>query len=149
MTIAGASATMRFDSVVQAEQHAHGDRARDQRIAVVARHAHGIARQELRLHVARDEEIAAQLVHEREPVPRERHVQLDLERGRGEHHAADARRVVVHPRGGEHGADALRDDGEILHREAVRVADVIGEGLQVADQRGTPGASPRGPGERP
>ena len=73
-----------------------------------------VVREELRLDVAVDEESAAQLVHQPEPGARERHVELDLEGRRGEHDAADPRRVVVHPGRDQHGADALRDDGDVL-----------------------------------
>jgi hypothetical protein len=122
-------------NVVEAEQHANRNRARDERIGIVACDPVRIAGQELRLHVARDEEVAAQLVHQRKSLACERDVQLDLERRRGEHHAAQSRRVIVDPRRDQHGAHALRDDAEIFGSETVRGSNVVDERLHVAHRR--------------
>ena len=71
--------------VVQAKQHVDRDRARDQRVVVVRRLAHGVARQQLRLDVAIDEEVATQPVHQGQSRARKGHVELDAECRRGEH----------------------------------------------------------------
>ena len=41
----------------------------------------------------------------------------------------------MRPRRDEHGADALRDDGDRLRREAVARSDVVDERLHVAHRR--------------
>jgi hypothetical protein len=89
-------------------------------------------REELRLHVAVDEEQAAQLVHQPEPGARERHVELHLEGRRGQREAAHLGGVVVRPGGDQHRAHALRDDVDVLLGHAVGAADVMHEGLHVA-----------------
>ena len=122
--------------VVQVEQHVDRDRPRDQRIGHVARDALGVVREEFRLHVAVHVEQPAQLVHQPQAGPRERHVELDVERRRRDRQAADRRRVIVRPGRREHRADALADDGDILDRDAMCVADMLDEGLQVAHRRG-------------
>ncbi len=121
--------------VVEAEQDVDGNGARQQRIGVVGRDALRIVRQELRLDVARDEEIAAERPHQAQARQRERHVELHLERRRGEDEAADARGVVVSPRRDDDRADTLRDDGDRLGREAVARSDVVDERLHIAHRR--------------
>src|SRR5579862_9220358 len=64
----------------------------------------------------------------------ERDVELDSERGRAEHQGPDGGRVVVHPGTGQDAADAIRDDRHILDGDAVRVADVTHEGVDIADE---------------
>ncbi len=121
--------------LVQAQQHAHRDRPGDQRIGSVAFHPRRIVGQPLRLDVAVDEEVAAQLLHQGQASARERHVQLHLERRRSHDQRAQARRVVVHPGGGHHGAHALRDHHDVLHRDAVLGTDVGDEAVQITYQR--------------
>src|SRR5258705_230004 len=96
-------------------QQVDGNRARDQRIGVEGLDTLGVVREESRLHVRVHEEVAAQLVHDLQAGARERHIEFDAEGRRGEHHAADARRVVVGPRGGQHRADALCHYGDVFY----------------------------------
>jgi hypothetical protein len=117
---------------LQAEQDVDRNRSRQKRVGIVTRDARRIVRQELRLDVARDEEVADELAHQAQPRQRERDVELHPERRRGEDHAADRRRVVMDPGGDEHGANALRHDADVLRREAVLCGDVVDEGLHVA-----------------
>src|SRR5207248_11550329 len=92
--------------------------------------------QELRLDVAVDEEMAADLLHQRKSGAREGDVELHLEGGRGQHHATDSRCVVVNPRCNQHRADTLGDDGDIFDREPMLTCDVIDERLHVLNRRG-------------
>ncbi|KAG1247514.1 hypothetical protein G6F68_014166 [Rhizopus microsporus] len=121
--------------LVQAQQHAHRDRPGDQRIGAVALHPRRVVGQPLRLDVAVDEEVAAQLLHQRQARASERHVQLHLERRRGHHQRAQARRIVMHPGGSDHGAHALRDHHDVFHRDAVLGTDMGDEAVQIAHQR--------------
>jgi len=91
--------------------------------------------QPLRLDVAVDEEVATQLLHQGQARPRERHVQLHLERRRGHDQRAQAWRVVVHPGRGDHRPYALRDHHDVFHRNAVLGADVGDETVQITHQR--------------
>ena len=118
--------------LLQSQQDVDRDRARDQRIGVVRSGSVGVAREKPRLDVARDEKVAAKRSHEPQPRQRERNVELHLERGRSEHHAANRRCVVVDPGGRDDGADALRDDGDRIRCEAVMLADMGDERLHVA-----------------
>ena len=118
--------------LVEGEQDVHRDRPRDLRVAVVGRLARRIVGQELRLDVAVDEEIAAQRAQQAQTGAGEGDVELDLERRRGEHQAAHARRVVVGPGADQHGTDALRQHRHVALGHAPGVADVFDEGLHVA-----------------
>jgi hypothetical protein len=70
--------------LLQTEEDVDRDPLRQQRIGVVARDAARIARQEARLHIARDECVSAKFAQELEPRQRERHVELHAERRGGE-----------------------------------------------------------------
>ena len=52
----------------------------------------------------------------------------------------------MHPGGGDHGAHALGDDGEVLFFDAVSGADMVAEGLHVAGAGGEAGAVTAGAG---
>ncbi len=132
--------------VVESEQNVDRDGSRDQRIGIVARDSHRIVCQEAGLDVTVDEEVAAQLVEQGETGSRERNVELDLEGRGGEHHAANVRRVVVHPGGDEHRTYALRDDADILDRNPMPIDDMVDERLYIAHrarERGTETAHAR------
>ena len=118
--------------LVEAEQDVDRDRARDQRIGAVGGDALGIVGEELRLDVGIDEEMPAPFVLELEAGARERHVELDLEGRRGEHHGADPGRVVVRPDRHQHGADALRHHRHLLDRDAVARRDVLSTKLSTS-----------------
>ena len=66
---------------VEREQDVHRYRPRDQRIGVVACDPRRVVGQELRLDVAVDEEMAADLSHQRKSGAREGDVELHLEGG--------------------------------------------------------------------
>ena len=121
--------------LVEAEQDIDRDRPRDQRVGIVGGDARRIVGEEFRLHVGIDEEVAAQLLHQLQPAPRERHVELHLEGGRGEHHGAQLRRVIVRPGRHQHRADALRHDRHVLDFDAVGDRDMVDEALHVAHRR--------------
>ncbi len=126
--------------LIEVQQDIDGNRARDQRVLLVAGDAPGIVRQEPGLDVAVDEELAAQPVHQFQARTRQRHVELDLEGRRRQHQAADPRRVIVHPGCGQDRAHALRHHRDALHRNAVDGGDMVDEGLDVAHRGGQAGA---------
>jgi len=120
---------------LQPEQDVDGNRPRQQRIGFVACDARRIVRQEFGLDVARHEKIARESAHQTQSREREWNVELHAKRRRGEHHPANARRVIVDPRRDEYSAHALRDDADVLGRDAVFRADVVDERLHVAHRR--------------
>ena len=119
--------------------------------AFVGTDALRIVRQELRLDVGIDEEIAAQLVLAAESRARERYVELDLEGRRGEHQAAHAAARSRAPRSATSTAPTLcAEHRDVLDGDAVLRADVADEGVDVLDRGArSSGLSPRSPGERP
>ena len=136
--------------LVEPEQDVDRDRPRDQRIGIVGGDARGIVGQEFRLDVGIDEEIAAQLLHQRQAGPRERHVELHLEGGRGEHHGAELRRVIVHP--GRRPAPRRRSARRPpCPRLRCRGRPRCGRrsSARRAPTRRSSGVKPRSPGERP
>ncbi len=125
---------------IQPEQDVDCDRTGDERIGLVRGDALRVVRQELRFHVAVDEELAPQLVQQRKPGARKRYVQLDLEGGRSQHRAANLGGIVVQPGCCEDCPDALRNNRYVPDRDAVRRDDVIDERLDVAHRRAERGA---------
>ena len=119
--------------------------------AVVARDARRVVRQELRLDVARDEEVAAQRVHAASgPARANGTYSLTLNAGDASTMAADARRVVVHPRGHQHRADALRDARRCPRPRCRAAAPMWSTNVCTSrTERRSSGESPRAPGERP
>jgi hypothetical protein len=143
----GDGARVRDDAVrrvVEREEDVDRDGPRDQRIGVEGLDPLGIVREEPRFDVRVDEEVAAQLVHDPQPAARKRDVELDLEGRRGEHQAANGRRVVVRPRRGQDGADALRDHRDVALGDPVRGLDVLDERVDIAHRRARLGL-PRAP----
>jgi hypothetical protein len=98
--------------------------------------------QPLRLDVAVDEEVATQLLQQGQSRPCERHVQLDLERWRGQHQRTQPRGVIVHPGRRNDRAHTLCDHHDVLHRDAMLAADVGDEAVQVTHQGVKPGGIP-------
>ena len=133
-------------SVVQAQQHVGRDRAGDQRVGVITCDAAGIVRQKLGLDIAVDEEVAAQRAHQLDAGPSKGNVELDLERRRSQRHAADGRRVVVHPGRNQHRPDALRHHMRIGRQDAMLRVQVRHESLDVANGGAKAGAEPPHPG---
>ncbi|EHM49758.1 hypothetical protein HMPREF9080_02949 [Cardiobacterium valvarum F0432] len=131
-----------ISGVVEAEQDAHRDGADDQRVAVEIVLPRLVVGEVMRLDVAVDEEVAAQLVEQAQAAARERNIKLDLERGRSEHGAAHRRGIVVQPGGDLHRADTLRDDGDIFQPDAVFALNVLHEILNIGDGAGDAGRIP-------
>ena len=94
--------------LIQTEQHAHRNRACNLRVGVVSCGTFLVVREHAGLHIARDEEVATQLAHQRQARPCEWNVELDVERRRRHAQRTNSGRVVMHPSGGEHRAHALR-----------------------------------------
>jgi hypothetical protein len=92
-------------------------------------------RQGATFDIGSDIEVAHQLVPNIQPQARERHIQFHLERRHHEHQAADGRRIIVGPGGRHHRTQALRDDGDILFRDAKLVLYVTHEFVQILDER--------------
>ncbi|MNR30529.1 hypothetical protein D3C85_1479910 [compost metagenome] len=67
-------------SVVEAEQDIDRNRLGDQRVVVVAGDPLRVMAEETRFNVAVDEKVASPPAHQRQPLTREGHVELDLER---------------------------------------------------------------------
>jgi hypothetical protein len=120
--------------VEQVDQHVDGDGAADQGIGLVAGDARRIVGEELRLHVGLQVGGVLDLPQHPQAGDGERHVELHLEGGRGEHGAAHPRREVVQPGGGGHRAHALGHHGNLLRRVAMGGAEVAQEGVGVVGQ---------------
>jgi hypothetical protein len=129
-----------FCRAIELQQDIDRDGARDQRVGIEGGDARRVVAQELRLDVGLHIEMPAELPHQGEARPRERHIELHLEGGRGQHQGADPGRIVMGPGRGENRADALRDDRHLLDRDAVRLGDMIDEGLNVAHRGPEAGA---------
>ena len=121
--------------IVQPDKHVHRDLPEDQRVGVVLRCLHGIVRQHLRFHVALHVTGSDEFLFEAKRRNRERNVEADAERGRGQNHGANRRRVIVDPRRDRHRADAMREHDHIFEREPLIVADVACERVDVFHQR--------------
>ncbi len=68
-----------------------------------------------------------------QPDSGERHIELDLESRRGQHHAADARRVVVRPCGHQDGADALAHHPDVLDGDPAAGGDVVHKRVDISN----------------
>ena len=120
---------------IDGQQDLHGDGPPDQRIGCVGSAPLWIVRQRAALHIRLHVEVSEQPLQQRQTRAGERHIELDLERWSGQHHAANPGRVVVNPARHQNAPEALRQDCDILHRDSVGAGDVAHEGVDVLNQR--------------
>ena len=81
-------------------------------------------REELCFDVRINEAKRFEFLLQRQQRARQGNVELDLERGRGQHQATDGWRIIVHPSSRDDRAHTLRHHRHILHRDAVSLANV-------------------------
>ena len=133
--MAPASVTMTLRRVVQVEQHVDRDLPEDERIVAVPFGLRRIVRQQVCFDVALDETGAEKLLPGTQQRDCAGHVQLHSEGWRSEDESTNRRRVVVHPRRGDHAADAVTDDDDVFHADRVSGPDMGDEVVGVFYER--------------
>ncbi len=133
MRIAAASASRAGGGVVEIEQDAHADLARDERIVIVTLRLGPVVGQQAAADVGADFRAGFDGLQQPQPGDGEWHVELDPERGRGQDQGADRRGEIMHPGRGDHRTHAVRHQGKIFERQSVGLAQVTRERFEVAD----------------
>jgi hypothetical protein len=86
------------------------------------------------LHIGLDEALSAKRLQQAQAGDGEGDIELHAQSGRSQDHGPDARRVIVHPGGDDHGAHAVAEHHHVLKRDLVLAGNVTDEGFHVLDQ---------------
>ncbi len=121
--------------IVETEQDVHGDVSRDQGILVIGSLPVGIVREKLAFDIARDEELAAQLFEQAQPLHGKGNVEAHIQRRTPENQSADPRRVIMSPGRDENTGDAVRHDDDVLLGNAIGFGYMPHEAVDVLDER--------------
>ena len=122
--------------VVQIEQDVDRYLPEDELVGLVALGLLGVVGEHARLDVALDVSGAENLLPQTQRGNGQGHIELHAKGRRGQDQGADGRRVIVHPGGRNHGADAMGQDNHVFRSDPVLGGDMAHEGVHVLDDAG-------------
>src|SRR5262245_11324288 len=120
--------------IVQTEQDIHGDTTRDKWVFIVTTSFHRIVREQASLHITRNKHPLPwkEGLHQSQPEPRKRNIELYAQRGSRKHHAAHRRAVIMDPLCERHRSDAVTQYDHVFKPNLVKTRNVTNEFINVA-----------------